>query len=159
MLFWFSRNAPPLDSRQAPNTASSAAGGTVWTDKHRGSSSRPQLQSACGRFGLKVLLAKMLTAEVGVWRGDPLNAGTLHLFLPFAKLLGVFGKFEQCHPIFWSFAASVGHTVVGHPGAHRRTLSASKCKGLEPKHPSGVWFCRSAERKMVICYNWKVLFR
>lgn len=159
MLSRFSRNAPPLDSRQAPNTASSAAGGTVWTDKHCGSSSGPQLQSACGWFGLKVLLAKMLTAEIGVWPGDPLNAGTLHLFLPFAKLLGVLGKFEQCHPIFWRFATSVGHTVVGHPGAQKRTRSAAKCKGLEPKHPSGVRSCRPAERKMVIGYNWKVLFR
>lgn len=159
MLSWFSRNAPPLNSRQAPNTASSTAGRAVWTDKHRGSSSGPQLQSTCGWFGLKVLLAKMLTAEVGVWRGDPLNAGTLHLFLPFAKLFGVLWKFEQRHPIFWSFAASIGHTVVGHPGAHKKTISASKCKGSEPKHASGVWSFRSAERKMVICYNWKFIFR
>lgn len=114
-LSWFSCNAPPLDSRQTLTTAHSTAGGTVRTDKHCRSSSRPQLQSACGWFGLKVLLAKMLAAEVRVGCGDPLGAGALHLLLPFAKLLSVLGEFKQCHTIFCSFAASIGHTVVGHP--------------------------------------------
>lgn len=114
-LSWFSCNAPPLDSRQTLTTAHSTAGGTVRTDKHCRSSSRPQLQSACGWFGLKVLLAKMLAAEVRVGCGDPLGAGALHLLLPFAKLLSVLGEFKQCHTIFCSFATSIGHTVVGHP--------------------------------------------
>lgn len=114
-LSWFSCNAPPLDSRQALTTAHSAAGGTVRTDKHSRSSSWPQLQSTCRWSGLKVLPAKMITAEVRVGRGDPLSAGALHLLLPFAKLLRILGEFKQCHSIFWSFAASIGHTVVGHP--------------------------------------------
>lgn len=111
----FSCNAPPLDSRQALTTANSTAGRTVRTDKHCRNSSRPQLQRARGWLGLKILLAKMLTAEVRVWCGNPLGAGALHLLLPFAKLLWVLGEFKECHTILCSFAASVGNTVVRHP--------------------------------------------
>lgn len=115
MLSWLSCNAPPLDSRQAVTAAHSIAGRTVRTDKHCGSSSRLQLQSPYGWSGLKVFLAKMLTAEVRVGCGNPLGAGALDLLLPFAKLLRVLGEFKQCHTIFCSFATSIGNTVVGHP--------------------------------------------
>lgn len=114
-LSCFSCNAPPLDCRQALITAHSTAGGTVWTDKHCRSSSWPQLQCTWRISGLKVLLAKMLTAEVRVGCGNPMGTSALHLLLPFAKLLWLLGEFKQSHTIFGSFAASIGHTVVGHP--------------------------------------------
>lgn len=114
-LSWSGCDAPALDSRQAATTAHSIAGETVRTDEHCRNSSHLQLQSPWVRFRLKVLLAKMLFAEVRVGRGDPLGAGALDLLLPFAKLLRVLGEFKQRHAIFWSFAASISHTVVRHP--------------------------------------------
>ena len=113
-LLWFSCNAFALDSRQAFTTPSSTAGGAERTDKHCRGSSRLQLQSPRGKSGLKVLLAEMLAAEVGVGCGDPLGACALDLLLPFAKRLRVLGEFKQRHTVFGSFATSIGHTVIGH---------------------------------------------
>lgn len=87
---------------------------TVWTDKHRGNSSWLQFGRSSGTFGLKILPAKMLTAQVRVWGGDPVDAGTLYLLLPFAKFQRVLWKFKQCHIIFCCFATSVGHTGLRH---------------------------------------------
>ena len=136
-LLWLSCDAFALDSRQAFTTPSSTAGGTEWTDKHCRGSSRLQLQSPGGRSGLKVLLAKMLAAEVGVGRGDPLGAGALDLLLPFAKGLRVLGEFKQRHTIFWSFATSIGHTVIGHVVSRWTGLSMkpSPKQDVQSVHP------------------------
>lgn len=127
-----SYNAPPLDGRQAATAAHSIAGGTVRPDKHCGSCSRLQLQSPRSWSGFKILLAKMLAAEVRVGCGDPLCARALDLFLPFAKLIGVLGEFEQCHTIFCSFATSICHTVIGHPVFSNRGEPPSPKQNLQP---------------------------
>lgn len=83
-----------LDSRQATSTPHSIAVSTVWTDKNCRNSSWLQFGCSCRMFGLKVLPAKMLTAQVRVWGGDPVIAGTLHLLLPFAKFQRVLREFK-----------------------------------------------------------------
>lgn len=162
-LPWLSHNASSLDRRQAVAAANTTAGVTERSDEHCGSSSRLQLQRPWS--GLKVLFAKMLAAEVGAGRGDPVGAGALNLLLPFAELLGVLGEFKQCHTIFYGFAASVGHAVVGHPvfcsakglsmktgvqsRAHIwRILSAPKCRMLSCE------VCRENDDDWLMCVFW-----
>lgn len=103
-----------LDGRQALFAAHSPAGGAVRSDEHCGSCSRPQLQCPWRHLVLKVLFAKVLAAEVREACGHPLHAGPLNLLLPLAELIWILWEPKQSHPIFDSFATSVGHAVVGH---------------------------------------------
>lgn len=68
----------------------------------------------CWRFGLKTLLAKVITAQVRGSLSQPVRPRPLNLLLPLEIPHRVFGESEQAHVVFVGLSAPIRHTAVRH---------------------------------------------